>query len=89
MIGLLVHVPELTNGPTFPRSRCNPLDLAGLITSLAAMGYTPSQRWLDAFAAAVAARADDTSGPRLAAIAAALRRLGYTSDKPQAWVALG
>lgn len=53
------------------------------------MGYTPSQRWLDAFAAAVAARADDTSGPRLAAIAAALRRLGYTSDKPQAWVALG
>jgi hypothetical protein len=52
------------------------------------MGYSPSQRWLDAYAAAVADRADQISGPQLAAIAAALRRLGYSSDKPQAWVAM-
>lgn len=57
------------------------------MTGLAAMRYTPNQAWLDAFAAAADSRAVHMSAGRLAAVGAALRRLGYASDKPQAWVA--
>jgi len=75
--------------PSLPyHSRFTALDFVGVITGVAAMGYSPSQRWLDAFAAAVAGHADHISGPHLEAIAAALRRVGYQSSKPQAWIAL-
>lgn len=79
--------PTPLHPPPFVRSKFNALDLAGFATGLAATGYRPSQRWLDAYAAAAAARADSVSAARLAAVGAALRRLGYRSARPQAWVA--
>ncbi len=73
--------------PRPARSKLNVIDLERLVTGLAAMRYTPNQAWLDAFAAAADARAEHMSAARLAAVGAALRRLGYASGKPQAWVA--
>jgi hypothetical protein len=63
------------------------IDLVGLISGVAAMGYSPGQRWLDAFAAAVAGRAENVAPRDMEAISGALRRLGYSSSKPQAWIA--
>jgi hypothetical protein len=87
-INLVSHSPPFHYTTITTRSRFDTLDLVGVISGVAAMGYSPNQRWLDAYAAAVAGRADHISSRHLEVIATALKRIGYTSTKPQAWIAM-
>jgi hypothetical protein len=78
--------PPRCSALPLPRSRLRAPELVGILSGVAAMGYRPGDRWVGGLAAAAAARADHTSGAQMAAIAAALRRLGYDESKPAAWI---
>jgi hypothetical protein len=60
--------------------------MVGVLTGVAAMGYRPGERWLDAIAAAAATHAPHTSGAQLAAVGGALRGLGYDASKAAGWI---